>query len=50
MNQSRREILFSALALGIANPLPVLCAPKLTEYPYTLGVASGEPTADGIVL
>jgi alkaline phosphatase D len=38
------------LALGAANPLPVLAAPKLPEYPYTLGVASGESNADGIVL
>lgn len=40
----------SALALGEGNALPVLAAPKWPEYPYTPGVASGEPTADGIVL
>jgi alkaline phosphatase D len=28
----------------------VLAQPKLTEYPFQVGVASGDPTADGFVL
>jgi alkaline phosphatase D len=55
---SRRQFLqltgFSALttAIGTAatNPSPVWAAPKFPSDPFTLGVASGEPLADGIVL
>lgn len=43
-------MILSALALGASNSLPVWGAPKFKESPLTLGVASGEPTHDGIVL
>lgn len=43
-------MLASALALGASNALPLLSAPKLPDFPFTLGIASGEPTSDGIVL
>jgi alkaline phosphatase D len=47
---TRRETLRTILALAAANPLPVRSAPKLDGEPFRLGIASGEPTADGIVL
>lgn len=47
---TRRDLLHSALALGMANTLPLRAAPKLSGNPFTLGVASGEPSPDGIVL
>lgn len=50
MRISRRELFASALAFGASNALPVRAAPKLGGYPFTLGVASGEPAPDGIVL
>jgi alkaline phosphatase D len=47
---SRRELFAAALALGTSNSLPLRADPKLVGYPFTLGVASGEPSPDGIVL
>jgi alkaline phosphatase D len=37
--------LWSTRALGVT-----LAAPKFSDYPFQLGVASGEPSADGVVL
>jgi alkaline phosphatase D len=50
MQISRRDLFASALALGASNSLPVWAKPKLSGFPFTLGVASGEPLPDGIVL
>lgn len=50
MNRTRREILTGALALGASHSLPLWAAPTLKEFPFTLGVASGEPAPDGIAL
>jgi alkaline phosphatase D len=53
---SRREILRLAWTLGagaVASPLitrRVLAQPIFPAYPFTLGVASGDPLPDGIVL
>ncbi len=47
---SRRDLFASALALATSNGLPVRAALKLQGNPFSLGVASGEPVADGIVL
>ena len=55
---NRRELLIgsaSAWALSTFElPLPRaigrLAAPRFASYPFTLGIASGDPTADGIVL
>jgi alkaline phosphatase D len=53
---SRRELLKIAGALGmaaIARPaaaLQTFTRPIFRDYPFTLGVASGEPAPDGIVL
>lgn len=47
---SRREILNTALALAASNALPLTAQPRLAGMPFTLGVASGEPTPDGAVL
>ncbi len=53
---SRREFL---IAGGVAVAWPQLAAPasaltkrevKLSGYPFQLGVASGDPTADGFVI
>ncbi|WP_257348975.1 alkaline phosphatase D family protein [Pseudalkalibacillus decolorationis] len=46
---------FAMLSLGatIASSLnanPVDAAPKFKEYPFTLGIASGDPLPDGVVL
>ncbi len=46
---SRRELFATALALGASNSLPLWSRPKL-GYPFALGVASGEPAADGAAL
>ena len=41
----------AALALlGGALPARLLAAPRFTRYPFTLGVAAGDPLADGFVL
>lgn len=53
---SRRELLKIAGALGmsaLARPaaaLQTFTRPIFRDYPFTLGVASGEPTPDGVVL
>ncbi|MEP7363630.1 MAG: alkaline phosphatase D family protein, partial [Acidobacteriota bacterium] len=49
MNLTRRHLFAQALALSASNPLSLLAAPKI-DFPFTLGIASGEPTHDGIVL
>ena len=52
MRPSRRNFLRNAAGLAAAAlPLPRLLAqPRFTENPFTLGVASGYPTLDGMVL
>ncbi len=53
---SRRELLNVAWKLGAAaliSPLAstqLFAQPKFRAYPFTLGVASGEPLPDGVVL
>ena len=53
---SRRELLNIAWKLGAAAVIqPIvkgtaLAQPALTRYPFTLGVASGDPLPDGVVL
>ncbi|MEU4419186.1 PhoD-like phosphatase N-terminal domain-containing protein [Actinoplanes sp. NPDC024001] len=55
---SRRTLLLSSAAAGAAGastiwPLAAQAAPyrgPLTSDPFTLGVASGDPDADGFVL
>jgi alkaline phosphatase D len=49
MSYSRRHLFAQALAWSVSNPLSLIAASKL-DFPFTLGVASGEPTPDGIVL
>lgn len=48
----RRRWLRAALAAALAPALPGWSAaqPVLTADPFTLGIASGSPTADGVVL
>ena len=47
----RRDLLLSALALNAANPLRLRAQnKKLPSYPFTLGVASGEPLPSGAVI
>ncbi len=48
MDISRRHFA-AALSLAAANPFPVLAQPKM-DFPFTLGIASGEPLPTGIVL
>ena len=53
---SRRDLLKLAWSLGAAAIAPpvvstrVLAAPAFAAYPFSLGVASGDPIADGVVL
>lgn len=53
---SRRELLNAAWKLGLAALVQpavsarVLTQPLFTHYPFTLGVASGDPWPDGVVL
>jgi alkaline phosphatase D len=53
---SRRELLKIAWSLGaaaVAQPIAagrVLAAPNFSAYPFSMGVASGEPLPDGVVL
>lgn len=42
--------LATAMGTAAANPSPVWAAPRFESYPFTLGVASGEPLADGVVI
>ncbi len=49
----RRDFLFQSgtLLTALWNlPVPVLAAPKFGSDPFTLGVASGDPAPDGMVL
>jgi alkaline phosphatase D len=39
-----------ATIVGSLNARPVEAAPKFKDYPFTLGVASGDPLPDGVVL
>ena len=50
---SRRRWLQAAAALtgaGIAGGGRILAQPKFRDYPFSLGVASGDPATDGVVL
>lgn len=47
---TRRETLSTLIALAASNPLRVDAAPKFDGDPFRLGIASGEPAPDGIVL
>lgn len=52
---ARRQLLVRAAALAGASLLPgawtpAVAATRLADFPFTLGVASGEPTPDGMVL
>ncbi|HEY6740567.1 MAG TPA: PhoD-like phosphatase N-terminal domain-containing protein, partial [Actinopolymorphaceae bacterium] len=42
--------LATALGSVLTSPAPAWADPRFPENPFTLGVASGEPTSDGIVL
>src|SRR6185369_4553257 len=51
----RRQLLAQAAALAGASLLPgawtsAVAATRIADYPFTLGIASGEPTPDGMVL
>src|SRR6185369_16540252 len=51
----RRQLLAQAAALAGASLLPgawtsSVAATRIADYPFMLGVASGEPTPDGMVL
>jgi alkaline phosphatase D len=52
---SRRDFFLSSLALYAAWPKQIVAAglqqsPHFGSSPFTLGVASGDPSADGVVL
>jgi len=41
---------YSAVSVGVPNMWRVTTRPKLADYPFTLGVASGDPTPTGAVI
>ena len=41
---------FTGLILAGQWPRRIIAQPKLADYPFTLGVASGDPSPDGVVL
>jgi alkaline phosphatase D len=45
-----RALALAAAAFGATRSLPALAAPRFAAPPFSLGVASGSPTADGILL
>ena len=48
---SRRGFLRSLAVLGAASASPLKAQPpRFASYPFSLGVASGYPSADGVVL
>ncbi|HTE13650.1 MAG TPA: PhoD-like phosphatase N-terminal domain-containing protein, partial [Burkholderiales bacterium] len=47
---TRRTFLRAASAIALAQPLRLLAQPRFQKNPFTLGVASGYPQPDGIVL
>lgn len=49
---NRRQLLVSAGFLGLAAMYPtrLLAAPQFSNYPFRLGVASGDPWPDSVVL
>ena len=54
MSSSRREFVQKLSAFGLALAgiprLPVLVRPRFVVNPFSLGVASGDPGPDGVVL
>ena len=51
MNPTRRRLLIATASLaGAGYLLRPLAQPHFARYPYSLGVASGYPTTDGLVL
>jgi alkaline phosphatase D len=46
----RRRFLLSLGALGLSSMLPACAQPRFASYPFTLGVASGYPSASSVVL
>jgi alkaline phosphatase D len=49
----RRGVIRSGLGLslaGVLGPARLLAAPRFSHYPFTLGVAAGDPAPDGFVL
>ena len=50
-NPGRRRVLAASLAAAaLAQPLSILRAARFTTDPFTLGIASGCPRPDGMVL
>src|SRR5712691_11146554 len=46
----RRSFLQTAGALALSYSLPLKGQPRFSSYPFALGVASGYPSPDGVVL
>ncbi len=39
-----------AIVLGATEPVAARTAPPIADYPFTLGIASGDPLANGVVI
>jgi alkaline phosphatase D len=50
MQPTRRAFLLAASAAALSQPLRLIAQPRFIQNPFTLGVASGYPQPDGIVL
>lgn len=52
--QRRRFLIGTGVMTGLAIatqfPRRVIAQPKFSAYPFTLGIASGDPLPDGVVL
>src|SRR5688572_25333080 len=46
----RRRFLQGLAALGVSSALPACAQPRFASYPFTLGVASGYPSASSVAL
>ncbi len=50
MSHTRRDVMVGATSLGVGLALAPYAALSASEHPFALGVASGEPWPDGVVL
>jgi alkaline phosphatase D len=50
MSHTRRDVMVGATSIGLGVALAPYAALSASEHPFALGVASGEPWPDGVVL
>ena len=50
MSQTRRDVIVGATSMGLGLALAPRAALSASAHPFSLGIASGEPWPDGVVL